>query len=369
MATALEDRQLLTSYTLSALASFDGSGGSQGGGGVLLNGNGEVFGTTGFDAGANHGTVFEVKRGSHTVTTLASFNGDNGTAPSTRLVYRNATMFGTTAAGGAGNRGTVFEMFRFGHTIKTIGSFDTSTGLVPTSGLVRDGHRRLFGTTELGGASNHGIVFEMSERGGPMTTVASFDGTNGSGSAAGLAVGGGNGIYGVTPTGGASNRGTVFFIRGGSHTITTIVSFNGKNGSTPSGGLLWERGGNLFGTTKFGGTSNQGTVFEIQKGTHTLTTLASFNGANGSNPVTDLISDDAGNLFGTTPTGGANNLGTVFEIARGSHTITTLASFDTTTGSNPLGSLAIDRRGNLFGTTEHGGASNLGTVWELRHGR
>ena len=94
--------------------------------------------------------------------------------------------------------------------------------------------------------------------------------------------------------------------------------------------------GNLFGTTVRGGASNDGTVFELAHGSSTITTLASFNGTDGAQPEAALIMDSSGNLFGTTATGGAANDGTVFELAHGSGTITTLASFNGTNGAEPV---------------------------------
>jgi uncharacterized repeat protein (TIGR03803 family) len=96
-----------------------------------------------------------------------------------------------------------------------------------------------------------------------------------------------------------------------------------------------------------------------------LTTLVNFNGANGSNPVSSLIADAHGNLFGTTLLGGANGDGTVFEIAKTAHgyasTPTTLVSFNGANGAEPYGGLIADAHGDLFGTTQLGGANGGGS--------
>ena len=109
-------------------------------------------------------------------------------------------------------------------------------------------------------------------------------------------------------------------------TPTTLVSFNGSNGANPLGGLTLDGAGNLYGTTQTGGTSNDGTVFEIKNTsgnasapvydpTATPTTLVSFNSSNGYNPIGGLTLDSAGNLYGTTDNGGSGGgYGTVFEI-------------------------------------------------------
>jgi len=96
-------------------------------------------------------------------------------------------------------------------------------------------------------------------------------------------------------------------------TLTTLASFNGANGSIPLAGLIADKAGNLFGTTYQGGATNQGTIFELPKG-GALTDLASFGGANGALPQGGLIADAAGNLFGTAGSGGADGNGTIFEI-------------------------------------------------------
>ena len=159
----------------------------------------------------------------------------------------------------------------------------------------------------------------------------------------------------------------MFEIVNGSSTVTTLASFNGTNGSTPLSGVVLDGQGNLYGTTITSGASNDGTVFEIVKGSGTITTLASFNGTNGATPLSGLVLDSQGNLYGTTSQGGASNDGTVFEIVKGSNTITTLATFDGTNGAKPFAGLVLDGQGNLYGTTSQGGASNDGTVFKLVH--
>ena len=118
---------------------------------------------------------------------------------------------------------------------------------------------------------------------------------------------------------------------------------------------MLDSNGNLYGTTATGGAANDGTVFVLANGTGTITTLASFNGTNGAEPVAAVIMDSSGNLYGTTMNGG-----TVFELAKATGTITTLASV-----SMPDGALIMDSSGNLYGTESEGGTGNLGTVFEI----
>ena len=146
-------------------------------------------------------------------------------------------------------------------------------------------------------------------------------------------------------------------------TIVTLASFNGNNGANPWGGSLVEdSSGNFFGTTCGDVPNSDGTVFEIAAGSDAIKTLATFDGTNGIHPWGSLIKDSSGNLFGTTNQGGPANYGadwgTVFEVKANSGVITTLASFDGTNGANPVSGLAEDSSGNLFGTTTGGGPGN-----------
>ncbi len=105
---------------------------------------------------------------------------------------------------------------------------------------------------------------------------------------------------------------------------------------TPMPALIMDSSGNLYGTAERGGAHGDGTVFELATGSSTITALASFNGTNGEDPYAGVIMDSSGNLYGTTYGGGASGDGTVFELAKGSSTITTLASFNGTNGEDPL---------------------------------
>ncbi|MGA8758803.1 MAG: choice-of-anchor tandem repeat GloVer-containing protein [Stellaceae bacterium] len=215
-----------------------------------------------------------------------------------------------------------------------------------------------------------------------LTTLVSFYGGNGAGPSGGLIADTQGNLLGATALGGANSMGTVFEIlktRNGYDTSPTVlVDFDGKNGSEPSAALVADAKGNLFGTTVFGGTGNAGTAFEIAKTkggyASTPTILFSFDGVHGANPSSSLIADAQGNLFGTTDAGGANGMGTVFEIVktRGGYasTPTILFSFDGAHGAHPLAGLIADDKDNLFGATYFGGASTncdngCGTVFEI----
>ena len=210
-------------------------------------------------------------------------------------------------------------------------------------------------------------MFEIVKSTGALITLATFTDANGAELDGSLTINSAGDLFGTTANGGADGDGTVFEIAKSTGELTTLATFNGSNGRYPERGLTIDAAGDLFGTTANGGANGYGTVFEIAKSTGELTTLATFTGANGENPFGTVISNAAGDLFGTTAYGGADGYGTVFEIAKSTGLLSTLATF---TGANGEeleldGGLTINSAGDLFGTTFYGGANNDGTVFEL----
>jgi uncharacterized repeat protein (TIGR03803 family) len=357
------------SGTISTLASFNYTDGASPRGALIMDGSGNLYGTT-YQGGANgYGTVFELAAGSGTITALASFDKTDGANPWGGLVMDGSgNLYGTTYQGGASGYGTVFEVAQGSGTITTLASFDKTDGANPYDALVLDGSGNLYGTTYQGGAHPYGTVFELAQGSGTITTLASFDSLNGRYPVAGLVMDGSGNLYGTTTQDSVSGAGMVFEVARGSSTITTLATFNGTDGANPVGGLLLDASGNLYGTTAGGGTG-YGTAFELAQGSGTITTLAAFLVPNGANPYANVITDSSGNLYGTTQYGGTFGFGTVFEVAAGSGTITSLGSFDGTNGSDPLGGLVMDGSGNLYGTNYGGGGHGDGTIFEVGQGK
>jgi uncharacterized repeat protein (TIGR03803 family) len=250
-----------------------------------------------------------------------------------------------------------------GPTITTLGSFNGTNGSEPKAGVIVDTSGNLFGTTTAGGGQSLGSVFELARGNSIIKPLASFNLNSGFDPYGALVMDSSGNLYGTTAAGGSSSKGTIFELGHDSSTITTLASFDGTNGWAPEAGLLIDSSGNLYGTTTAGGAAGYGTIFELAHNSSTITPLASFNGTNDEYP-SGLVMDGNGNLYGTTKLGGASDNGTIFELAHGSSTITTLASFDITNGESPSGPV-MDSSGNLYGTTYLGGSSAEGTVFEL----
>jgi uncharacterized repeat protein (TIGR03803 family) len=383
-----------SAQTLTTLVNFNSANGANSYAGLIADPNGDLFGLSVYGGASGYGSVFEIARTgsvySTTATSLVSFNGANGaigtgTLEATLVADSYGNLFGTSYAGGASGEGTVFEIVKTGNVYAsaptTLVTFDGTNGANPFAGVISDANGDLFGTTFQGGASGEGTVFEIVKTSSGYattpTTLISFNGTNGANPCGGLMADANGDLFGTTEYGGASNDGTVFEIAktssGYSSMATTLVSFDGANGANPLAGLIADSNGDLIGTTYGGGASGEGTVFEIANSGHGYasapTTLVSFTGENGANPFAGLIIDGNGNLFGTSHAGGPSDDGTVFEIEKTgssySSTPIVLVNFNGTNGANPIAGLVADMNGNLFGTTYDGGASGLGTVFEV----
>ncbi|HEY9826515.1 MAG TPA: choice-of-anchor tandem repeat GloVer-containing protein, partial [Stenomitos sp.] len=151
------------------------------------------------------------------------------------------------------------------------------------------------------------------------------------------------------------------------NTLTTLVNFKGSNGANPAAGIFIGTDGNIYGTTSLGGTKNKGTVFKLSSPSFTtLTTLVNFSGATGAKPVARLFQNSDGNLYGSTNLGGTSNLGTIFRLTSPTFTtLKTLANFNGTNGANPAGRLILGSDSRLWGTTTAGGSANLGTIFKV----
>ncbi|MGA8493494.1 MAG: choice-of-anchor tandem repeat GloVer-containing protein [Terriglobales bacterium] len=249
-------------------------------------------------------------------------------------------------------------------TYSVLYSFKGYHGKNPYAGLIQDKKGNLYGTTSVGGAYNLGTVFELKTTGKEKVLYSFTSRATGTNPWAGLVRDSDGNLYGTTKHGGTYNYGVVFKLdTTGAETV--LHSFTGKDGAEPQGGLVRDSAGNLYGTTLFGGGGG-GVVFKLDT-TGAETVLYSFlGGADGGNPPAGLVRDSAGNLYGTTTWGGTYWVGVVFKVdTTGAETV--LHSFTGgADGGEPYAGLVRDSAGNLYGTTYYGGASGAyGAVFKL----
>ncbi len=250
-------------------------------------------------------------------------------------------------------------------------------GDFPNGAIIFDSAGNLYGTTTYGGAYGNGTVFELTPAGDSWTEtiVYSFAGGDDGGSpTSGIILGSDGNLYGTTSNGGVDDDGTAFELAhsGSGWTKTTLYSFHYESDGGGPTGLTFDSAGNLFGGTIYGGPNGGGVVYELSpvNGTWSYTLLYSFKtgffGLGG--PASALTLDTSGDVYGTTSEDGAYFGGSVFELTPSDDgwTFTDLHNFTGgDDGDDPNGSLTIDAAGNIYGTTTTGGTNDLGVVFEL----
>jgi uncharacterized repeat protein (TIGR03803 family) len=343
--------------------------------GLITDGRGNLYGTTSAGGASNNGTVFKLDITGETVlySFCASRNCTDGAFPGAGLLLDKAgNLYGTTLSGGTSGHGVVFKLAASGKE-RVLHGFagNRMDGTSPQAGLITDPAGNLYGTTTYGGSFDDGIVFKLNKA-GKETVLHNFTGgADGGNPQYGSVVrdAAGN-LYGTTYTGGSfscgggDGCGTVFKL---DKTGKEIVfhNFSSQQDGQTYAGLIRDAAGNFYGTTAFGGPTANGVVFKLDA-TGTETILHSFTGGtDGGFPYAGLVRDTAGNLYGTTQSGGASGWGVVFKLdASGTETV--LYSFTGgTDGGLPYGDLIRDGAGNLYGTTNVGGASNFGVVFKV----
>jgi uncharacterized repeat protein (TIGR03803 family) len=397
---------------------------------LVMGRNGNLYGTTssGGTGARPSGTVFELSpnaNGGWTETVLYSFCSNfsnssclDGAFPQSGLILdRNGNLYGTTTIGGSGQicgfgagcgGGTVFELspplsggvwtetvlYSFCNNLSNSNCLD---GSVPLAQLTFDKLGNLYGTTSTGGTGGTsggccvgGTVFELSYSNGEWneTVLHNFCGTghngicpDGAAPQAGVALDSIGNLYGTTIAGGSlqyAGSGTVFELAPGTKGWTETVLLGpgvplGRGGA-PLSAVVLDKSGNLYGTFSFGGAGFAGGVFRYSTANKSITTF-SFNGGNGQTPSAGVLLDTASaSIYGTTAGGGANQRGTIFTISPPQQQ-SVLYSFcsqsDCTDGFNPLAALVSDKLGNLYGTTKLGGTetncngSGCGVVFQI----
>lgn len=343
------------------------------GGDVNFDSSGNIYSVTS-EGGANScdcGTVFKVAPDG-TETVLLSFDRTNGAFPLyAPLIAKDGTLYGTTFEGGADQAGTIFRIAADGKE-KVLYSFcklaGCADGADPYSQLIIDKKGNLFGVTQAGGTNDNGTIFEFTTT-GKLHTLYLFDyNTSGAQPGSALVRDAAGNLYGTAPLGGAYDEGTIFKLSPKGKE-TTLYSFTGVGGDGGGpGGIIMDSAGNLFGTTWGGGLNGFGTIFEFSaSGTETV--LYSFqNEADGSEPMSPLVRDESGNLYGTTGAGGGSGGGALFKLSPTGR-LSVLHTFAFSDGEDP-GALLF-HKGAFYSTAFRGGngdcgnGSGCGTVFKF----
>ena len=372
----------------------------------VFDAKGNIFGTC-LGPQPNGGFVYELSPasgGGWTEQIILPFDniGDNATGdqPNGLTIDSKGNLYGTTSQGGANNTGVVFELSPAAGGVWTetilhnFGVSEGSDGTTPLSGVILDASGNLYGTTSTGGPNfGAGTAYELSPAAGGVWTETflhtfTYVDAAGSGPTNRLIFDAKGNLYGTTPSSGGSDAGAVFKLApqgAGVWTTSVLYTFgvtNMTDAINPVGALVFDGSGNLYGASTSGGPNSEGTVFEVSPasgGAWTEKILYSFidNGTDGVNPVGGVAFDSKGNLYGTCSAGGLYKgifagfgYGTIYEIAAAATApaYKVLYNFDyalnDTDSFHPYSNPVFDSSGNLYGASS-GGSDAAGSIYEL----
>ena len=390
---------LARAQTLTVLHSFSGEGdGAFPESGLTMDRAGRLYGTT-YRGQFTPGLVFRIvdMRSNWVLNPLHNFTYSNGGYPASQMIFGpDGNLYGTTYAAGQGSCylgdgcGVVFRMQPSASACVSVSCPWTETvlhtftgasdGGNPIGDIVFDAAGNLYGATQYGGANicegvGCGVVYKLtpSSNGWTETVIHDFaGGSDGFMPSGGVMSDTAGNLYGVTADGGTVNDGVVYELTPSMDgwTETVLYTFQGTNqGAHPLGTLVADPAGNLYGST--GGDYTYGSrVFELaQPGTWTYQILWNFPGW--TTPAAGLTLDNSGNVYGAIQDAGD----ALFELthSNGNWSLVTLHSFSQSEGVGLNGGLVFDSSGNLYGTAQSGGDLNCevgygegcGTVWEF----
>ena len=342
--------------------------------GLAMDAYGNLYGTASAGGAAGEGTVFKLtpSGSSWRFTSLYSFSGTNGSSPdSSPVVASNGIVYGTTAGGGFFGHGVLFGISPSAHASPNVLSNWTdrlfysftggSDGSKPGGDLVIDASGNIYGTAAGGGTYGGGTLYQFN-RG--LQVLHNFAGGSEDGDSPMGVVSGQGGLYGVTEYGGTYASGTVYTLAGGYRILYNFPGGMGGGLGNPVQ-LAADQAGNLYG----GATWHQlihncwlesgGTLWELFYADWSLNGLAGWGYVDTFQAL--VTADASGNLYGTVID---DNLGSVFEMTC-CWTFTSLHDFSGSDGEYPESAPLVDAQGNIYGTTQKGGAFGYGVVWEI----
>jgi len=371
----------VSAQNFTLLYPFNSSGNLSDGGwpeaGVTRDAAGNLYGTT-FFGGAGTGcdiyydgcgTVYKIDT-SGTETVLHNFGGTgDGWNPTARLILDSAgNLYGTTGYGGAYGHGTVFKIDTAGNET-IIHSFAAGKdGARPNAGLVEDTAGTFYGTTQYGGqgcdGQGCGTVFRISASGVETVLYRFGDVPDGASPLGGVALDSAGNIYGTTWLGGIYSFGTVYALDTSGNEKVLHSFAGGSDGANPLAAPVLDTAGNLYGSTSSGGTYF-GTAYMVDRAGNESILYRFTGGLDGAYPYSHLLVDASGNLYGNSSQGGVSGTGTVFELT-GSSLNVLYGFLGANDGANPVGGLVMDSAGNLYGTTAQAGTYGWGTAFEIQ---
>jgi uncharacterized repeat protein (TIGR03803 family) len=325
----------------------------------------QLWGTMQAGGVAGIGTIFHIYGDG---TGYAAASGFNGGSPQCQLTPFNGFLYGLSASGGPGYFGDVFKFNAVTGVYTSLAAFtDTATGKYPRGSLFLASDGKMYGTAEDGGNTDYGTFFSFDPASNQLVKIIDFTGPNGRNPQEDLVEYNGK-LYGTTAAGGANSFGEIFSYELSSGNFTVVHNFNFTDGMAPYGSLIvWNS--LLYGTTFVGGANGAGTIFSFDpQNPGSVTTLHNFNVADGSAPMGTLMFAGNSLMYGTASQGGDSSVGVLFSFNSSGNIYTKLHDFGGSDGQSPEGALIQASDGNLYGTTSSGGINDVGSLFRYNIG-
>ncbi len=277
-------------------------------------------------------------------------------------------FWGITYSGGTDGGGVIFKTDTIGNNQNVEYTFPIDNqGGNPNADLCIATNGKLYGMTLVSGTFEKGVIFEYNPANNSYTKKIDFDGINKGARPRGSLIQATNGkLYGMTEFGGTYNKGVLFEYDPANNSFTKKIDFDGiSNGEKPCASLMQATNGKLYGTTPSGGANNMGTLFEYDIVNNQLIKKVDFiDTIGGHMPFSSLMQASNGKLYGMSAFGGISNKGVLFEYSINNNTMVKKVFFNGANGYNPHGSLIQATNGKLYGMTVNGGANNKGVIFE-----
>lgn len=376
----------MTTGEMTTVVQFTGKAGayigSQPSCGLTLHEQGFLWGCTRNGGAVDKGTIFKIHAETGAFTSVAELKPQNGfypgANPETMLIADGAgQLWGTTSYEGRGH-GTIYKVHAETGKVSVVLAFTGIEGETPggpaRGHLLRDGPDNFIGASGFGGASSSGTIYRVNIQTGGYTLVKDMSDlaltTEGVEPHGSLCEGSDGTLWGTTFYHGTHHCGTIYKLDPVTQKLVSIIDFTGRKGlnrgRSPDAGLVSDGRGYLWGTTRFGGQADMGTIFKIHESTGVLTTIADFNvdpqKLPGGGPMAELVLDEKGNLWGTTFT-------TVFKVDPRTHEVKTIASFKGDSaepyGSSPIGKLGVDGFGFVWGCSLAGRTQQRASLFKI----
>jgi uncharacterized repeat protein (TIGR03803 family) len=340
--------------------------------------DGALYGVTTEGTTNNQGAIFRINKSGTDITTLHAFPASQGgfTSPRAPLIEgTDGALYGVSWQGGAGF-GAVFKLQKDGTGFQVLKSFGgTSDGAYPLGGLTEASDGWLYGTTSFGGTGANGgggTIFKIRKDGsGYQILVHLLGGASQPANPLAEMIEASDGaLYGTSRGVFQGNRGTVFKLQKDGTGFLVLRSFTSTNEPAfPMAPVAEGPDGALYGTTFGGGDGDQGALFKINKDGSGFRVLHLFPAGfgDGSHSIAPLVLSRDGFFYGSTQYEGQFSVGTLFRLNPANDNYSTIWQFSTAGGEPwvPLGPLAPDRFGNLYGATAFGGDANRGVIYRI----